>query len=340
MRFKAGLLVVAIAFVLVVGASNGTITTEVDGTLVSNSCLADVGAQVWIDGGSFIMGADDTYPEEGPAHAVLIDGFWIDVTEVTNAQFERFVLDTGYITVAERIPDPADWPDAPTYMLQPGSVVFKGKLVDEHMDSWWSFVPGANWRHPNGPNSSIQGKESYPVVHVAYEDALAYAEWSGRQLPTEAQLEYVARSKLNASFFAWDSKELAPDGKHLANTWQGAFPISDSGEDGYAGLAPVGCFPANAYGVYDLIGNVWEWTSNWYAPKHSSENSVNPKGPIVYYSYSPEHSRFPAKVIKGGSYLCAPNYCKRYRPAARQAQDIGLGTSHLGFRTVLVPKPK
>jgi len=204
----------------------------------------------------------------------------------------------------------------------------------DEVTNWWAWVPGTDWRHPEGPESSIAGKDDYPVIHVSYADAQAYASWAGRSLPTEAQFELAARSN-HEGLFAWDPDELAPHGHHRANTWQGEFPLHNDAEDEHAGLAPVGCFDANDYGAYDLIGNVWEWTSNWYAENHLPDAMENPAGPTRENSYSRTHGSFPVKVIKGGSYLCAENYCLRFRPAARQAQDTGLGTSHIGFRTVL-----
>jgi formylglycine-generating enzyme required for sulfatase activity len=300
----------------------------------SSSCLSDLGSQVWIESTEFIMGDDSSYREEAPAHKVQLSGFWIDTHEVTNAQFEKFIEETGYITVAERTPNPADWPvGVSAEFLKPGSVLFTPPNARGSGDNWWSWVVGTNWRHPDGPDSNIMGKDNYPVIHIAFEDAEAYAKWAGRSLPTEAQFELAARNKRNHRF-AWDGNELAPNGHHKANTWQGNFPLQNKVEDGHAGLAPVGCYSANEYGVYDLIGNVWEWTLNWYYPEHNPSDSLNPTGPAQEESYSANHGRAVARVIKGGSYLCAENYCYRFRPAARESQDTGLGTSHIGFRTV------
>lgn len=303
-----------------------------------NNCLTKTGSQVWIEGGTFSMGSEDVYREEGPIHEVTIDGFWIDTHEVTNAQFASFVEETGYVTVAERQPKPEDLPGAPSEMIKPGSAVFIPPTQGGRITSWWTYVPGANWKHPEGPDSNIKGKESYPVVHIAFEDAQAYAKWAKRELPTEAQYEFAARSKREKEKYAWGGNELAPNGKYLANTWQGYFPINNSKEDGYEGIAPVGCFDANDYGAHDLIGNVWEWTANWYAPQHNPKDQSNPTGPRKEQSYDKKNEGFPVRVIKGGSYLCAPNYCMRYRPAARHAQDTGLGVNHIGFRTVLNKK--
>lgn len=300
----------------------------------ASSCLQEFGAQVRIDGATFVMGDDDTYPEEGPAHEVTVSGFWIDSHEVTNAQYAKFVAETGYVTVAERQPDPEDWPGVPAESLTPGSAVFTPPEAGRAPANWWSFVPGANWRRPQGPDSTIEGMDNHPVVHVAWEDAKAYADWAGRELPTEAQFELAARSKRNGTW-PWDGGELAPGGHHRANTWQGEFPVTNTGEDEHAGLAPVGCFEENDYGAYDLIGNAWEWTANWYAPRHIPGDSADPAGPAEEQSFDYQNGGMLVKVIKGGSFLCAPNYCLRYRPAARQAADIGLGTNHTGFRTVL-----
>ena len=298
---------------------------------------------VWVPGGTFMMGSDETYPEERVEHEVTVDGFWMDVHEVTNAQFARFVEETGYVTVAERTPDPELIKGAPEEMFKPGSIVFisPSDEINSYADilQWWSYVPGANWRHPEGPESNIENKDDYPVVHIAYEDAAAYAKWLGRELPTEAQFELAARSQREGEKYAWGGDELAPDGKYKANTWQGVFPLKNTAEDGYKGVAPVGSYDANDYGVYDLIGNVWEWTTNWYRPEHNPEDGTNPKGPGEEANYDPNQSMFPTRVIKGGSYLCAPNFCRRYRPAARHAQDTGIGTNHIGFRAVLNPKP-
>ncbi|RMF11363.1 MAG: formylglycine-generating enzyme family protein [Alphaproteobacteria bacterium] len=294
------------------------------------ACLSSIGAQVDIKGGTYTMGAAGRYPDEGPSVEVRVEDFSIDVHEVTNAQFRRFVEDTGYMTVAEREPDPAHYPGVPPEMLVPGSVVFvpptDGSRGFKPL-SWWRFVPGANWRHPRGPGSDIKGKDHLPVVHVAYEDALAYAKWAGRALPTEAQWEYAARGGLNGKTYSWGD-ERTPDDKMMANTWQGIFPVHNSGEDGFRGVAPVGCFSANGYGLYDMIGNVWEWTASPYYPSHA------PSGKVPDEGYDPRQPGVPVRVIKGGSFLCAPNYCMRYRPAARHAQETGLGTDHIGFRTV------
>ncbi|WP_415234985.1 formylglycine-generating enzyme family protein [Sneathiella sp.] len=310
---------------------------EVNTSSSETKCKSKTGDQVWIEGGTFTMGDNETYREEAPEHKVTIDSFWIDTNEVTNAQFKKFIDETGYVTVAERKPNPEDIPGAPPEMLKPGSVVFTPPFDVggmQNITQWWTYMPGANWRHPSGPKSNIDGKDNLPVVHIAFEDAQAYADWAGRELPTEAQFEFVARSQKEGEHYAWGGEELAPERKHMANTWQGIFPLQDTKEDGYAGIAPVGCYDPNEYGAYDLIGNVWEWTSNWYADRHNPNDTLNPKGPTKEDSFDEKNAGFPVRVVKGGSYLCAPSFCMRYRPAARQAQDTGLGSDHIGFRTV------
>jgi len=308
------------------------------------------GDMVLVPGGQFTMGSDRHYPEEAPAHPVSIDGFWIDQHPVTNAQFEAFVQATEYRTLAESPADPAMYPGADPAALAPASVVFTPPsrpvdLTDPYQ--WWSYVPGANWRHPGGPATSLRSRLDHPVTHVAWADALAYAEWAGKQIPTEAEWEYAARGGLPGSEFAW-GEELTPGGRYMANTWQGEFPHQNLRLDGYAGTSPVGAFPANGYGLHDMIGNVWEWTSDWYteyrrlmgkAPACCGTPSrrVNPVGGREADSVEPGQLRtgIPRKVIKGGSHLCAPNYCRRYRPAARLPQPIDTATCHVGFRCVV-----
>jgi len=281
---------------------------------------------VWVPGGSFTMGSDFSYPEESGAHAEAVAGFWMSRTEVTNAEFAAFVRDTRYLTLAERgIGNPLDPAAAPI----PGSAAFVAPALDQPFDpwqSWWQFVPGANWREPQGPGSNIAGLEQHPVVHVAFEDAEAYARWKGQRLPTEAEFEYAAQGE----------NRLDAGSSHRANTWQGTFPFEDSGEDGYLGSAPVGCYTANRFGLHDLIGNVWEWTASpFYLGHDFAAKSAYPDG---FDPTQPEEAA--VAVIKGGSFLCADNYCMRYRPEARQGQSKGLGTSHIGFRTALdAPAP-
>ena len=299
---------------------------------------------VWIPGGDFLMGSNNHYREEAPAHEVSVDGFWMDQFAVTNAQFARFVDATGYVTWAERPPDPADYPGAKPEMLVPASVVFqkpRHRVDLRNHYNWWTYVANANWRHPEGPGSSLDGRENHPVVHVAFEDVEAYAKWAGKELPTEAEWEFAARGGLAGAAFAWGDK-FAPEGKLMANTWQGDFPVENLMLDGFEGTAPVGSFPPNGYGLYEMTGNVWEWTTDWYEEhsqisSHSCCGSVNPKGGQREKSYDPATPaiKIARKVMKGGSYLCAPNYCRRYRPAARMAQPVDTSTCHLGFRCIV-----
>jgi formylglycine-generating enzyme required for sulfatase activity len=304
---------------------------------------------VWIEGGSFRMGSDEHYPEEAPVHSVIVDGFWMSPTTVTNGQFSAFVDETGYVTVAERPLDPADYPGAPVENLLPGSLVFTmtpGPVDLRHLSQWWTWTPGASWRQPEGPSSGIDDRLDHPVVHVAHEDAAAYAAWVGHELPTEAEWEYAARGGLDGAEFAWGD-DAVPDGQYLANFWQGDFPWRNTAADGFAGTAPVGSFPPNGYGLHEMTGNVWEWTDDWYADHHpapaSNECCVprNPRGPEQQASYDPAQPQFaiPRRVIKGGSFLCADEYCRRYRPAARRPQMVDTGMSHLGFRTIVRERP-
>jgi formylglycine-generating enzyme len=285
----------------------------------------------WIAGGTFRMGAELTYPEEAPVHDVTVGGFRIDEFAVTNADFAEFVEAAGYVTVAERPLDPAAYPDVEPELLKPGGAVFfipsSGVSVHD-IRSRWAFVPGACWRHPDGPSSTIEGHEREPVVQVAFEDAVAYAAWAGKELPTEAEWEFAARGGLDGALFCWGD-EFNPGGQWMANTWQGPFPHRDLDLDGYAGRAPVGSFPPSGYGLYDMAGNVWEWTTDWYADR----DAAGPQAKCC--AATPPEARGDAKVIKGGSYLCAPNYCRRYRPAARYPQAIDTSTCHIGFRCVI-----
>jgi formylglycine-generating enzyme len=300
---------------------------------------------VWVPGNEFLMGSNDHYPEEAPVHRVRVDGFFIDRTPVTNAQFRKFIAATGHVTQAEIAPDPSDYPGALPEMLKPASVVFvapPGRVDLRNHYNWWQYIAGANWRHPQGPDSSIEGKDDHPVVHVAWMDVQAYVEWAGRSVATEAEWEYASWGGAGGTEYAWGS-ELAPGGKHQANTWQGEFPWQSLAEDGFDGTSPVGSFPPNGYGLADMIGNVWEWTSDWYTSRHPEEKvkacciPSNPRGGTEAASVDPraQGAAFPRRVMKGGSHLCAPNYCRRYRPAARMAQPIDTSTSHLGFRCVL-----
>jgi formylglycine-generating enzyme required for sulfatase activity len=302
---------------------------------------------VWIAGGAFHMGSDAFYPQERPAHLSVVAGFWIDAHPVTTADFLRFVDATDYVTVAERPVHPAGYPDADPGLLVPGSLVFRrpSKPVPLHdYRAWWSYVPGASWRHPEGPDGTLDGREHHPVTHVAFEDALAYARWAGKDLPTEAEWEFAARGGLHDAVYVWGD-DFAPDGRMLANTWQGRFPWENLRLDGFAGTSPVAAFPPNGYGLYDMAGNVWEWTSDVFTPQHARSHvkacctparaDVAEPRNIDTARHAPEA---PARrVIKGGSHLCAPNYCLRYRPAARQGEAVDTSTCHLGFRCVRRP---
>ena len=303
----------------------------------------------WIPPGAFAMGSTDFYPEEAPVHRREVTGFWIDTHPVTNAEFRRFVKATGHVTTAESAPDPADYPEASPDQLVPGSLVFTppGRPVSlEDFRAWWSWVPGAQWRHPEGPGSTLHGRELHPVTHVSYLDAVAYADWAGKALPSETEWEYAARGGLDGATYAWGD-EPTVDGKHVANTWQGEFPHENLRLDGFERTSPVGSFPPNGYGLVDVCGNVWEWTIDPYTPNHAGaapEQQPAAGAPPCCGPQGRSVARDPATgeglaqrlgVIKGGSHLCAPNYCLRYRPAARQSQSQDSSTSHLGFRCVL-----
>ena len=293
---------------------------------------------VWVPGGTFLMGSEDFYPEERPVHRAAVDGFWVDRHPVTNAEFRRFVKATGHMTVAERPLEQADYPDADPALLVPGALVFRRTLgpVDlRDFRNWWAWVPGACWRHPEGPGSTLHGRERHPVVQVAYQDAAAYAAWAGKALPTETEWEFAARGGLDGAVFCWGD-EFAPKGRMMANTWQGEFPWQNLLLDRYEGTSPVGRFPPNGYGLHDMAGNVWEWTTDYFAPRHPEEAArpcCVPRNPQVTSPVLAE--RIPRRVIKGGSHLCAPSYCLRYRPAARQGEAVDTATGHLGFRCIL-----
>ena len=355
---------------------------------------------VRIPGGTFRMGSDRHYAEEAPVHRVTVNAFWIDTVPVTNREFRKFVRATGYVTFAEIVPDPKDYPGALPHMLRvrpgsfdgismtcsvvgdryswyaankarqfqwqhpwwypqviemtpnvsgqtlrAGSLVFsppKYPVDTDDWSQWWTFTFGANWKRPYGPGSSISGLEDHPVVHVAYSDAAAYAKWAGKDLPTEAEWEFAARGGLDGAEFAWGD-EFASGGKLMANTWQGAFPHQNTKLDGYERTSPVTAFPPNGYGVYDMIGDVWEWTADWYSPRHEADVPKaccipeNPRGGREEASYDDcmPNIRIPRKVLKGGSHLCAPNYCRRYRPAARHPEPVDTSASHVGFRCVV-----
>jgi sulfatase modifying factor 1 len=294
---------------------------------------------MWIPGGEFWMGADE-FPDAQPWHRVYVDGFWMDKTEVTNEQFAKFVKATGYVTVAERTPRAEDFPGAPPENLVAGSVVFSPPAhpvkLNDHFQ-WWSYVTGANWRHPEGPKSEIKDRGRHPVVHIAYDDALAYAKWAGKRLPTEAEFEYAQRGGLDRKPYAWGD-EFRPGGKIMANTFQGHFPDKNTMEDGHAAAAPVASFPPNGYGLYDMAGNVWEWTSDWY--RHDYYRTLAAQGTVVRNPPGPTDSIDPSepgvkkKVHKGGSFLCTDQYCARYIAGGRGKGEPDTGTNHLGFRLV------
>ncbi|MBV8197826.1 MAG: formylglycine-generating enzyme family protein [Candidatus Eremiobacteraeota bacterium] len=290
-----------------------------------------------IEGGSFLMGSDRFYPEEGPVREVSVSGFSIGARAVTNAEFAKFVRTTGYLTVAERPLNATDYPGALPENLVPGALVFHmtpGPVDLRDYSQWWSWVPGASWKHPKGPGSSIDSTPDHPVVHVAYEDAKAYAVWAGKRLPTEAEWEFAARGGLGGKDFVWGD-EMEPGGRPAANTWQGEFPWKSTGRRG-PGTMPVGSFAPNGYGLFDMAGNVWEWTCDWFVTDRPSIESPCCAGSARELSYDPcqPQIRIPRKVLKGGSFLCSPSYCLRFRPAARSPQMIDTGMSHLGFRCI------
>ena len=316
-------------------------TSVATGTRAAESAprpSAGTAPMVWIPGGDYLIGSNAHYPDERPAHRVHVEGFWIDQFPVTNEHFAEFVHATGHVTVAEVPPDPADYPGALAEMLHPGSLVFTKPThpVDmSHIGNWWAFILGADWRHPQGPDSSVDELTNHPVVHVAYADVEAYAAWAGKQIPTEAEWERAARGGLHGAEYAWGD-ELRPNGRFMANTWQGRFPYENLREDGYEGTSPVDAFPPNGYGVQDMIGNVWEWTCDWYRPMHAAHSGCC--GPTACLDPTKPAIRIPRRVLKGGSHLCAPNYCRRYRPAARYPQPIDTSTSHVGFRCIVRPE--
>jgi formylglycine-generating enzyme len=310
---------------------------------------------VWIPGGEFSMGSHvesealcalpGVTRDALPVHRVYVDGFWMDTTELTNEAFAVFVRATGYVTIAEHTPTAAEFPGAPAENLVAGSTVFTPTDAPVPLDShfrWWRYQKGADWRHPEGPQSTVRGRERYPVVQIAYDDVEAYAKWAGKRLPTEAEWEFAARGGLEGKEYAWGD-ELAPKGKMLANYWQGEFPIKNLVLDGHERTAPVGSFPPNGYGLYDMIGNAWEWTADWYAGQHDAAHAccsptlVNPLGSSRDGSVDPNDpgADIPRKVLKGGSFACAENYCRRYRPAARMAHPVDTGTNHISFRCVV-----
>ena len=301
----------------------------------------------WVPPGEFLMGSEDFYPEERPVRRVSLEGFWIDEHPVTVAEFRRFVKATGHVTWAELAPDPEAYPDADADLLVPGSLVFQqtpGPVDLGDFRNWWAWVPAAQWRHPEGPGTTVHGRERHPVTHIAWGDAAAYAAWAGKELPSEAQWEYAARGGLESAVFAWGD-DPNPKGRTMANTWQGEFPWQNLVLDGFERTSPVRRFPPNGFGLYDMTGNVWEWTSDFYAPGGSpgaEKPCCAPQAPRVPSSEERDETdgtgpSIPRRVIKGGSHLCAPNYCLRYRPAARQAEAVDTTTSHIGFRCIVSP---
>jgi formylglycine-generating enzyme len=310
----------------------------------------------WVPGGEFSMGArtvrdhlpsqPDFTSDARPIHRVRVDGFWIDRTAVTNEQFARFVEATAYVTVAERSWDARDAPGVVQAGLRPGSTVFAAPAQEVNLDDfhqWWRYVPGANWKHPEGPQSTLKGREKFPVVQVAYADATAYAVWAGKRLPTEAEWEFAARGGLTGQPYAWGAM-LKPNGKWMANIWQGRFPTRDTGEDGFAGIAPVAKYPANGYGLYDMTGNVWQWCSDWYRADyyrqlgHLDRTARNPRGPSD--SFDPDEPDVAKRVQRGGSFLCSDQYCARYLVGSRGKGEPNTASNHVGFRCVSsVPAP-
>jgi formylglycine-generating enzyme len=295
---------------------------------------------IWIPGGTFWMGCDTCgMPDASPAHLVAVDGFWMDKTPITNAQFEKFVKATGYKTVAESEPDPENFPGAPADKLVPGSAVFTPPSQNVSRDAplaWWRYVPGANWKNPEGPGSSINSREDHPAVHIAWEDAMAYAKWAGKRLPSEAEFEFAARGGLDRKYYSWGD-DLKPGGKWMANIHQGNFPSKNTAEDGYIGTSPVTAFPPNNFGLYDMSGNVWQWCSDWYRPDYYENLAAqgivkNPKGPDS--SFDPGEPGVPKRVQKSGSFLCSDQYCSRYMVGSRGKGAVDSGGSNTGFRTV------
>jgi formylglycine-generating enzyme len=362
-RQVSGLILIVIAaswMTLVSGL--GQLTAEADSLSQpardsSGKQAAATSGMIWVAGGEFTMGTSDpaSFPNERPAHRVQVDGFWIDEHDVTNAQFAKFVEATGYVTTAEKKPDweelkkelPPDTPKPDDSVLVAGSLVFtptSHPVPLNDLSAWWRWVPGACWRHPEGPDSSIAGREKHPVVQISWYDAVAYAKWAGKRLPTEAEWEYAARGGLEGKRYVWGN-EFRPGGKYMANTWQGLFPVSNTADDGFVGTSPVESFPANGYGLYDMAGNVWQWCSDWYrvdaftqiATQLANKNVCRDTGGPLE-SWDPADPNAPKRVVKGGSFLCNPSYCESYRPSARRGTPPDTGSSHTGFRCAMSAK--
>ncbi len=337
MRARRPILVTAIALV-VLGAA-GTVLAKKPDSTAKPAAPANM---VWIPGGEFSMGSEH-FPDARPVHRVSVDGFWMDVTEVTNADWKRFADATGYVTVAEHVPRAEDYPGAPPENLVAGSVVFAPPAaavpLDDHL-RWWRYVKGADWRHPEGPDSSIDGRMDHPVVHVAWDDVQAYAKWAGKRLPTEAEWEFAARGGLDGKAYTWGD-DFRPHGTYMANTFQGHFPDKNTAEDGFLATSPVKAFAPNGYGLYGMAGNVWEWVADWYRPDYFARLAEaggvahEPKGPAD--SMDPSQPGVAKRVQKGGSFLCTDQYCARYMPGGRGKGEPDTGTNHTGFRCVRDP---
>lgn len=353
-RLNGTALSISLGIVLVLCLSaygQNTTRPSAFGPTIPNSGPAprpEVHNMAWIPGGEFSMGSEDprAMPEGGheemndarPIHRVYVDGFWMDKTDVTNDEFARFVATTKYVTVAERRPNAADFPGADPKDLVPGSIVFQSPKQAVNLDNpyqWWRYIPGANWRHPTGPSSSIVGHGRDPVVQIAYEDAVAYAKWAGKRLPTEAEWEFAARGGKAGKLYAWGN-DFRPGGRWMANTYQGNFPMHNTAADGHAGIAPVASYPPNGYGLYDMAGNVWQWVADWYRPDYyatfAGRVARNPKGPSS--SFDPQEPGAQKRVQRGGSFLCTEQYCSRYLVGTRGKGEVSSASNHIGFRCV------